>query len=1030
MDILKYLDVLIGLALVMVLLSPMVTAVTQIYMWLRNRRTRFLQEMLQRLLMQVVGPYAVGLEARTAAAGTPAARITLTTAGGTVLGTTGANGDLFLPGGLPEHEVTSGPLAIVATDAAGQPVAGLKLTARYVPQGSLQPTLVTTGPSSATGTIAFEHTYTAAPALASRVVHLTVTPPSRTAPAATVVCSVNGSAAATVDLTAPAPHVLELPRGTQVPFKYDFALEVKDAGGAAIAGATVVLDFPRFEGADRPPVSGATDSSGAVAIATLRALDEAFITRVVTAIVQHPVLARASPAIPGLLQKIPPFKNRTAEVVEREELIRVLLELGAGEGAVAKVLRPEDEVQLRSLLALNGIPDPAVTLSNVRTIAQQLENDAPDTAAHVRHAQAIVRGAQSDLVGKINHWFDAAAARATQQYAAEARFVTVGAAFLVAVAIQLDTFGLLRRLASDPELRSSLLAEAQAEQERIDKQPGSPDNADDLAVALARREEIQRNLATLRSPSFSILPDHFVWQRLSRRRVERNPLWTSPYPAKLFLIAGGTSYPVPMRWRRDPLADMKASIEATNAPVTVQIDPAENDVVIEATQPLDFHVLSSSVTDAPLSEPRFAAAVVDLASMPDAQAGARSPELRLALDGAETTLGTPSKAEFVSWLQKGTLTASVISTCFTANWAVVEECGSREDPTAVRFVVMTATDPHVASVRLLRGQGAATVPVSTARPPSRDLAIPLNPTAHTAVNTTARAWIDGIPMKDGTQPLMIVDDTLLTLEVQQGGDGSQGSAFSRLATAIRDLKAALVVSCTGANATVVACEAPEATALQVSAMDPKIREIRLLANPQDPYSNVLTGATYPARAWRLRQEWLQQAKTADLLIAIRGANPAFIPLGQLAGTGAAGAYYVKHLTASFAKLTNTYGLTVREYPGDDLVITARRLGPIELRYQAARADSNILDTRDEYDYPIRNLLAASQWRDRLWPVHAAPADDPTALGILLSWVLLSLGAPFWYDALKNLLKLRPSAAAAEEKNRTDRATEPAPPARK
>ncbi len=30
-------------------------------------------------------------------------------------------------------------------------------------------------------------------------------------------------------------------------------------------------------------------------------------------------------------------------------------------------------------------------------------------------------------------------------------------------------------------------------------------------------------------------------------------------------------------------------------------------------------------------------------------------------------------------------------------------------------------------------------------------------------------------------------------------------------------------------------------------------------------------------------------------------------------------------------------------------------------------------------------------------------------GLTLSWVLISLGTPFWYDRLKDLLHLRPSA---------------------
>jgi hypothetical protein len=50
-------------------------------------------------------------------------------------------------------------------------------------------------------------------------------------------------------------------------------------------------------------------------------------------------------------------------------------------------------------------------------------------------------------------------------------------------------------------------------------------------------------------------------------------------------------------------------------------------------------------------------------------------------------------------------------------------------------------------------------------------------------------------------------------------------------------------------------------------------------------------------------------------------------------------------------------------------------------------------------------------------------------GLLLSWVLVSLGAPFWYDVLKNVMKLRSSLAQLDDKDREDRrADQTQPPA--
>jgi hypothetical protein len=42
-------------------------------------------------------------------------------------------------------------------------------------------------------------------------------------------------------------------------------------------------------------------------------------------------------------------------------------------------------------------------------------------------------------------------------------------------------------------------------------------------------------------------------------------------------------------------------------------------------------------------------------------------------------------------------------------------------------------------------------------------------------------------------------------------------------------------------------------------------------------------------------------------------------------------------------------------------------------------------------------------------------------------LLLSLGAPFWYDTLKDLLKLRPALAGKEEQQRADRQADTSKP---
>ena len=244
--------------------------------------------------------------------------------------------------------------------------------------------------------------------------------------------------------------------------------------------------------------------------------------------------------------------------------------------------------------------------------AQTLEHDSPSLAAHVRQAQAIIHAAQSDFVGKINNWFDQTMQRVTQQYSAYARVVTIVSAAVVVFAVQIDSLDLLRRLSVDSTLRNALLTEARDQQERINKLseaaktssvasdsgdqkpqagvPGSAETKDEIERAKAKRAEIDATLAKLRAPGLAILPDHFVWQRVPQARLERDPLGTSPYPARYELVAGGGTYQITPRWRKDLLVELKTAIDTSGAPVTTTIEHAGTDIVLIASEPVELHL--------------------------------------------------------------------------------------------------------------------------------------------------------------------------------------------------------------------------------------------------------------------------------------------------------------------------------------------------------------------------------------------------------------------------------------------------------
>ncbi|MBV8863892.1 MAG: hypothetical protein JO210_00670, partial [Acidobacteriaceae bacterium] len=78
------------------------------------------------------------------------------------------------------------------------------------------------------------------------------------------------------------------------------------------------------------------------------------------------------------------------------------------------------------------------------------------------------------------------------------------------------------------------------------------------------------------------------------------------------------------------------------------------------------------------------------------------------------------------------------------------------------------------------------------------------------------------------------------------------------------------------------------------------------------------------------------------------------------------------------------------------------------------------EVQNIHDLMTNNLVGVptswSDWRNR-WSMDNAVMK---AIGILLSAVLLSLGAPFWYNALQNLIRLRSLLAFKDDQQRRER----------
>ena len=151
---------------------------------------------------------------------------------------------------------------------------------------------------------------------------------------------------------------------------------------------------------------------------------------------------------------------RFGNVIHREEFTKLLMALASGEGSAR--LETTARQSLERALANNGVADPARALATVRQFALDLERAQPSLAHATRQNLAILHAAPSDLVAKVNSWFDQTMDRTSQRFTASTRAITFAGAFVVAFGLQVDTPSLMNRLAMDDRMRDAFVARASA----------------------------------------------------------------------------------------------------------------------------------------------------------------------------------------------------------------------------------------------------------------------------------------------------------------------------------------------------------------------------------------------------------------------------------------------------------------------------------------------------------------------------------------------------------------------------------------
>jgi hypothetical protein len=173
------------------------------------------------------------------------------------------------------------------------------------------------------------------------------------------------------------------------------------------------------------------------------------------AILSHPLISEAN--------------GKLGSVIHREELTKFLLELGSTDSPQQRLLNgpaalsQDAKQRLVNALANNGAGTPdqiRQTLQNVRSLALQLELAHPELTNAARARIAILQQANSQLIGKINLWFDQTMDRVSGRFTANTRWVTFTVGLLIALVMQLDTAALVSRLSIDESARNALINRA------------------------------------------------------------------------------------------------------------------------------------------------------------------------------------------------------------------------------------------------------------------------------------------------------------------------------------------------------------------------------------------------------------------------------------------------------------------------------------------------------------------------------------------------------------------------------------------
>jgi hypothetical protein len=169
---------------------------------------------------------------------------------------------------------------------------------------------------------------------------------------------------------------------------------------------------------------------------------------------------------------------RSKDAITREDLIETLL-----------VLAQKNTELKDKITALTPGFDPQMLLAHVRRTAMELSVERPDLAAAVVRATAFARSPLAPLASEVFGVFDATMDRASAQFTAQSRKLVAIFGIAVALALPLDAFDLLKRLARSDSAREQAVALARTLAENQSSVDSAPQSVR-LAVAKLQAAEV------------------------------------------------------------------------------------------------------------------------------------------------------------------------------------------------------------------------------------------------------------------------------------------------------------------------------------------------------------------------------------------------------------------------------------------------------------------------------------------------------------------------------------------------------------